>query len=156
MVCKPNTFAGNKAAVYFAIGCPDTKPVDADYKRLGMCTEKSLSFSWDTEDATGDTSPERTRETIVTYKNVTFSASGITRSDDIQNQKTISRHIKNPSDATANEPIAWVKIVTPLEVTEGCFTFTSWEDSFPEGTATWSLEASSCSEVTVSDPKTTP
>ena len=150
--CESGAFTGRDSALYYCIGCPGNKPVLADYKRLGMMRGKTMEVSWDNADATGDMSAEHTKETLVTYKNVTFSGDGVSRKEAVYNQKEVKRHAYNPSDATNGQPYIWLKFITPIDVTEGCFTITSWSDESPhDDVATWSTECSSTGVVEVRD-----
>lgn len=150
--CDSGAFTGRDSALYYCIGCPGNKPVLADYKRLGMMRGKTMEVSWDNADATGDMSAEHTKETLVTYKNVTFSGDGVSRKEAVYNQKEVKRHAYNPSDTTNGQPYIWLKFITPNDVTEGCFTITSWSDEAPhDDVATWSTECSSTGVVEVRD-----
>lgn len=147
---KSGAFAGRDSFVYFALGLPGEKPDEGDYARLGMMRGKTVSVAWDTIDATADMSPKRTKETLVTFKDVSFSGDGVSRMEEAYNQSIVKRHAYNPGEETANQPYVWLKFVTPVDITEGCFTITSWEDSWPfDDVATWSTEAASAGEVDV-------
>ncbi|EEJ5117654.1 hypothetical protein CG651_001195 [Salmonella enterica] len=150
--CESGAFTGRDSALYYCIGCPGNQPTLADYKRLGMMRGKTMEVSWDNADATGDMSAANTKETLVTYKNVTFSGDGVSRKEAVYNQKAVKQHAYNPSDTTNNQPYIWLKFITPIDVTEGCFTITSWSDEAPhDDVATWSTECSSTGIVSVRD-----
>ncbi len=64
----------------------------------------------------------------------------------------MKRHVYNPPADTSNQPYVWLKIISPLDITEGPFLVTSWQDESPhDDVATWSLEASSAGNVDVRD-----
>lgn len=150
--CKSGAFTGRDVVVYYAIGCPDAKPDDEMYKRLGMMRGKTIAAEWDTADATGDMSPAYTKESLVTYKNISFSGDGVTRKEEMYSQSALKRHVYNPPEETSNQPFVWFKIISPNDITEGPFMVTSWSEEAPhDDVSTWSIEASSAGEVEVRD-----
>lgn len=150
--CQKGAFTGRDVAVFFAIACPNAKPADEDYLELGMMRGKTLSVEWETADATADKSADYTQESLVTYKSVSFSGDGVSRTEEIYNQKALKRHTINPGEATGGQPYVWLKIVSPVDVTEGPFLCTNFEEEDPHDDAcTWSIECSSAGQVTVDD-----
>lgn len=150
-MAKSNAGTGRKIAVYYAIGNPDTKPTEADYKRLGMIRGKTRGVNWNTIDATADTSPDNTTESLVSTNEKTLSFDGVSRGDDIQNQNALLDHIEDPSQDTDGQPYAWMKIVNPIinRVIEGCYLFTSLNEEYPyDDVCTWSIEGTSAGKIT--------
>lgn len=151
--CQKGAFLGRDVAVFFAIACPNAKPSSEDYKALGMMRGKTLSVEWETADATADKSADYTKESMVTYKSVSFSGDGVSRAEAIHNQKDLKRHIINPGETTGAQPYVWLKIVSPVDVTEGPFLCTSFKEEDPnDDVSTWSIECESAGKVTVTDP----
>lgn len=151
--CQKGAFLGRDVAVFFAIACPNAKPSSKDYKALGMMRGKTLSVEWETADATADKSADYTKESMVTYKSVSFSGDGVSRAEAIHNKKELKRHIINPGETTGAQPYVWLKIVSPVDVTEGPFLCTSFEEENPnDDVSTWSIECESAGQVTVTDP----
>ena len=150
--CQKGAFTGRDVAVFFAIACPNAKPADEDYLELGMMRGKTLSVEWETADATADKSADYTQESLVTYKSVSFSGDGVSRTEEIYNQKALKRHTINPGEATGGQPYVWLKIVSPVDVTEGPFLCTNFEEDDPhDDVCTWSIECSSAGQVNVDD-----
>ncbi len=150
--CEKGTFTGRDVAVFFAIACPNAKPVAEAYKALGMMRGKTLSVEWETADATADKSADYTKESMVTYKSVSFSGDGVSRTEEIHNQKALKRHVITPGEATGSQPYVWLKIVSPVDVTEGPFLCTSFKEEDPhDDVSTWSIECESAGQVTVGD-----
>jgi predicted secreted protein len=148
--CESGAFTGRDVMVYYYIDCPANKPSTDKYKRLGMMRGKTLGAEWDTADATGDMSPSFTKENLTTYKSVSFSGDGVSRKEEVYNQALLKAHVFNPGPETNNQPFVWLKIVSPLDITEGPFLMPKWEDQAPfDDVATWSTEASSAGGVTV-------
>ncbi|EJL0130669.1 hypothetical protein NL184_000501 [Escherichia coli] len=150
--CQKGAFTGRDVAVFYAIACPNAKPADEDYLGLGMMRAKTLSVEWETADATADKSADYTKESLVTYKSVSFSGDGVSRTEEIYNQKALKRHTINPGEATGGQPYVWLKIVSPMDVTEGPFLCTNFEEDDPyDDVCTWSIECSSAGQVTSDD-----
>lgn len=148
--CESGAFTGRDVMVYYCIACPNEKPTTEQYKRLGMFRGKTTSVEWDTADATGDMSPEFTKENLTTYKSVSFSGDGVSRKEQVYNQAELKAHIFSPSSSTNNQPFVWLKIVSPVDITEGPFLMPKWESQDPhDDVSTWSTEASSAGAVTV-------
>ncbi|EIT0701079.1 hypothetical protein L1G94_000520 [Escherichia coli] len=151
--CEKGTFTGRDVAVFFAIACPNAKPEAEAYKALGMMRGKTLSVEWETADATADKSADYTKESMVTYKSVSFSGDGVSRTEEIYNQKALKRHVINPGETTWAQPYVWLKLVSPFDVTEGPFLCTSFKEEDPhDDVSTWSIECESAGKVTVTDP----
>lgn len=150
--CEKGTFTGRDVAVFFAIACPNAKPEAKAYKALGMMRGKTLSVEWETADATADKSADYTKESMVTYKSVSFSGDGVSRTEEIHNQKALKRHVITPGETTRSQPYVWLKIVSPVDVTEGPFLCTSFKEEDPhDDVSTWSIECESAGKVTVGD-----
>lgn len=150
-MAKNNAGTGRQVAVYYAISAPDAKPADADYKRLGMIREKTRGVNWNTVDATADTSPDNTTESLATTNAKTVSFDGVTRGDDRQNQLLLLDHIDTPSDETDGQPYAWIKMVDPIinRIIEGCYLISSLTENAPhDDVCTWSFEGTSAGKVT--------
>ncbi len=151
--CQKGAFLGRDVAAFYAIACPNAKPSSDDYKALGMMRGKTLSVEWETADATADKSADYTKESMVTYKSVSFSGDGVSRTEEIHNQKALKRHVINPGETTGAQPYVWLKLVSPLDVTEGPFLCTSFKEEDPnDDVSTWSIECESAGQVTVTDP----
>ena len=50
-------YVGRDVMLEYSLQPKDTAPESLVFVRLGMCQEKELNTTWDTVDATGDTSP---------------------------------------------------------------------------------------------------
>lgn len=150
MTCKSTAGVGRDVAAFYAIGCPETKPAEAAFKRLGMCRSKSTNINWNTTDATADTSPDQTTESLVTTKEKTISIDGVSRGDDVNNQSALFNHIDKP-ETTNNQPYVWVRLVNNVMgiTIEGCYLITSLSEEYPyDDVCTWSIEGTSAGEIT--------
>lgn len=136
---------GRDVIVEFAIADEATPPQTAAYKILGMMRGKSLNATWDTVDTTGDKSPDHTKTSLVTFKNVEFSGDGVSYDDEIHNQEILEAHVMKPGVSTGNQPKAWLRITYPSgKKYTGPFIVTNWSNDSPYAdAATWSMSATS-------------
>lgn len=143
-------FTGRDVIVNFAIGLKTDDPGALTFKRLGMMRAKSTKAAWDVVDATADTSPEYTKENLVTFKGVEFTGDGVTYGEDVANQKELKAHVINPGAGTGNQPMVWLQILDPDgDEWLGPFIASEWSDERPYAdVATWSFKAMSNGAVT--------
>ena len=142
-------FVGRSVLLYWSDDPSTTVvPDDADFMRLGGIRGKEYGPEWETADATSDTSPDFTRENLVTFKNNNISLNGVIRQESSSNQLELQDFIDSPPDANNNQPCGWLRIVEPIEgdnefrQTSVPVIFTSWRKSAPhDDVATWTLEA---------------
>lgn len=143
------SFVGRDVIVSFAIKDEKTIPTAPEYKRLGMMRTKDWEVQWDDVDTTGDTSPDYTRTSLVTFKSINFSGDGVSYEDTAQNQAELEGHVFSPGAATLGQPKAWLKIEFPDFTYYGPFLFTSFSRSAPfDDAVTWSSSAKSNGAVT--------
>ncbi len=139
-------YVGRDVKVEFALKAETLpKPAAGDYKVLGMMRAKSINTTWDTVDTTGDKSPDFTKTSLVTFKNVEFSGDGVSYDDDVHNQEALEAHVVSPPAETGNQPKVWLKITYPSgKFYEGPFIVSSWSNDSPYANeATWSMSATS-------------
>ncbi len=143
---------GRDVKVEFALK-PETlpKPAAGDYKILGMMRAKSINTTWDTVDTTADKSPNFTKTSLVTFKNVEFSGDGVSYDDEVHNQELLEKHVVSPPEETGYQPKVWFKITYPSgKVYEGPFIVSSWSNDSPYANeATWSISSQSNGDVTL-------
>lgn len=142
---------GRDVQVEFAIAQEDAAVGTLTWLTLGMMRGKSINTSWDTADSTADDSPDFTKTSLVTFKNVEFSGDGVSYDDAVYNQETLEAHVVSPGAATSNQPKAWFRLTYPSgKVYVGPFLITEWSNDSPySDTATWSITASSNGQVTL-------
>jgi predicted secreted protein len=142
-------FVGRDVLMEFAIAKEDASVGALSFQTLGMMRQKSMKTSWDTVDTTADNSPQFTRTSLVTFKNVEFSGDGVSYTDAVHNQQTMKAHVINPGSTTDNQPKVWFRMTGPDGTYIGPFIVSEWSDdrSF-DAEATWSLSASSNGAVT--------
>jgi predicted secreted protein len=108
-------FVGRDTVVEFAIVPPDTTPTDLDWKILGCTRSKAINLQWDEVDTTSSCTEGNIRESLVTYKNETFSFDGVSSADETKNQEALYLHIRNPD---GGQPTGWMRFSDPRSSTE--------------------------------------
>lgn len=142
---------GRDVIVEFAIADEATPPETDAYKVLGMMRDKNLSTTWDTVDTTADKSPNFTKTSLVTFKNVEFSGGGVSYSEAVHNQALLEAHVVNPPQATGHQPKAWFRLTYPGgKKYTGPFIVSEWSNASPYAdAATWTIKAASNGDVTL-------
>jgi hypothetical protein len=141
---------GRDWIVEYAIADENAVPASLTLKRLGMMRDKSINTSWDKADTTADQSPAFTKTSLVTFKMVEFSGSGVSYSDSVYNQDEFRAHVVSPGSATANQPKAWLKLTDSVTGANyfGPFIVDKFGDAKPYSDATtWDMTASSNGDV---------
>lgn len=140
---------GRDVLVEFAIADEDASPASLTFINLGMMRGKSMKTSWDTADTTADDSPNFTKTSLVTFKNVEFSGDGVSYDDAVFNQEALEAHVVSPGPATANQPKVWFRLTYPSgKKYEGPFIVSEWSNDSPYAdAATWSITAASNGDV---------
>lgn len=140
---------GRDVQVEFAIAAETATEGTVTWKTLGMMRGKSINTSWDTADTTADSSPDFTKTSLVTFKNVEFSGDGVSYDDAVHNQEELEAHVVSPGAGTANQPKVWFRLTYPSgKKYVGPFIVTEWSNDSPySDTATWSITATSNGEV---------
>jgi len=141
-----SAFSGRDVIAEFAIAKEDATIGSLAWQRLGMVrSKKGPSVKWDDADTTADMSPQFTKTSLVTFKEIEFGGDGVSYSDAVYNQKTLKAHVANPGVATDYQPKVWWRI-TELDGSQwvGPFLMLSWESDAPyDGPATFSFASKS-------------
>lgn len=142
-------YTGRDVLIEFAIADENATLASLTFVPIGMMRGKGMNVNWDVVDATGDRSPQFTRQSLVTYKQVEFSGDGVAYTEAIHNQSQLKAHIYNPPASTGNQPNACIRQTAPDGVTVGPFIFSAWESASPfDDVVTWSTSAQSNGAVT--------
>lgn len=142
---------GRDVVVEFALAAEDAVEASLTWLTLGMMRGKSISTTWDTADTTADASPDFTKTSLVTFKNVEFSGDGVSYDDAVHNQETLEAHVVSPGSGTGNQPKVWFRLTYPNgKKYTGPFIVTEWANDSPHSAeATWSISAMSNGQVTL-------
>ncbi|WP_025516762.1 Ig-like domain-containing protein [Bordetella trematum] len=146
MACKQKKFPGKVVIIEYVIGCPSVFPSASEWKRIGAMRAKEYTLSWDSTDATDDSSVGSIRESLMTFLSVELSGDGTIKNDNGQDEKSVvelEKHVSNPI-ATGGQPAAWFRITDPrltrtvyMNISE----FTPLSAPYDDVT-TWSFSAS--------------
>lgn len=140
---------GRDVVIEFAIAQEDATYESLSFSVLGMMRDKGMEVTWDKADATADDSPDFTKESMTTFKEVKFTGSGVSRNEAVYNQATLKSHIYNPGAGTDYMPKVWLRQTAHDGVTYGPFLFDSHSSSAPYADAiTWQISATSNGAVT--------
>jgi len=138
-------FVGRNVAVEFSLADETATVGSLTWTRLGAMRGKTLSGSWDTVDATGDTSAGNSKEMLATFFGMEFSGDGVAYGEAVSGQKALRAHFMNPPSGTQYQPKAWIRITEPDgSITVGPFMLSEFSAEFPHAdVATWSIKATS-------------
>lgn len=142
---------GRDVAVEFAIAPESATVGSLTWLDLGMVRAKEgPSVQWDKADTTADSSPQYTKTSLTTFKEITFGGNGIAYDDAAYNQKILKAHVANPGSATQGQPKVWWRITEPDgSQWVGPFLMDSWNSSAPyDGPATFEFSSTSNGAVT--------
>lgn len=115
--CKSNAYSGKDVALEYALACGDVDPLGVGFNwlPLGAMRTKEFGLTWDTTDASSDQSIGALRENIATFKSLTISGDGVAYRTDTarSNLKALTKHVFNPGDDFADQPVAWLRMTFP-------------------------------------------
>ncbi len=146
-----NAYTGRDVMMEISLQSPSIDPATINWERLGMMRSKELNISWDTADATGDTSPNFLKSNLATFKGVTISGDYVCQLPDTANQGDFEDHIFNPPVETRNQPFVWFRLTfgTNGRVVVGNFLVNESSSSAPySDVVTGSFSAMSEGDVT--------
>jgi predicted secreted protein len=138
-------FVGRLLAVEYAIADETATPGSLTRTRLGAMRGKSLTCTWDSVDATADTSAGSSKEMLTTFFGMEFSGDGVWHGEAVTGLKALRAHFMNPPVGTQYTPKAWFWLTEPDgSVTFANFIVTEFGFEGPHAdAATWSLSATS-------------
>lgn len=142
--CKSTKYVGRDVVLEYAIGCGDTLPVEADWKRFGSMRTKEFNLEWETADATADDSIGALRENLATFQSLTISGDGTCKASGAGSANLIelTKHVANPV-ATAGQPVVWMRMTFPDLTFTAYMLLTTMSRSAPfDDVTTYSMEAS--------------
>lgn len=147
-------FVGRDTVVEFALVDADGTPSEEDWKVLGCTRSKALNLQWDEVDTTSSCTQGNIRESLVTYKNETFSIDGVSSADDSKNQEALYLHIRTPD---GGQPVGWLRFSDPRSSSEmleiqapALFTQFNKTRNY-DAEATWTMEGRLIGEGTVAE-----
>lgn len=138
-------FVGRLLAVEYAIADETATPSGLTRTRMGAMRGKSLTGTWDTVDATADTSAGNSKEMLTTFFGMEFSGDGVWHGEIVDGLKALRAHFMSPPIATQYTPKVWLWLTEPDgSVVSGNFIITEFGFEGPHAdVATWSLSSTS-------------
>lgn len=103
-------YVGRDVLLEYSTQPPETAADQLVFTRLGMCRGKELNLTWDTVDATGDTSANFLKENLATFKSATVSGDYVSMATDIEGQAAFEDHILIPPVSTGYQPFMWLRL----------------------------------------------
>jgi len=141
MACETEKYVGRVVVLEYAIGCGDTLPVEADWKRIGSMRSKEFALAWDNIDTTADDSIGSLRENLATFQTLAISGDGLAKASGTNNLVELTKHFVNPT-ATNGQPVAWMRMTFPDLTFTAFMLLTTLSRSVPyDDAVTYSLEA---------------
>lgn len=144
MACKKLKFTGKDVIVRYFIGCPDTLPLETEWKRMMALRSRGMEITWDTADATDGDSVGALRENLATFQNMSISGDGTvkTAGAGADNHREFTKHVINPV-ATGGQPAMWLQLIYPdLTFTAYCLVSTLSRTGAYDDVVTYAFEAS--------------
>lgn len=143
MACTSKKYVGREVLLEFVIACGDEMPAENDWLLIGAGRSKSMTFTWDTVDATADDVEGAIRDNLATWLNFELSADGVARraDDATANQALLFKHFINPVQ-TGGQPIIVIRVTDPKITVVAAMLLSEFSFEFPnDDVATWSLSA---------------
>jgi len=143
MACVSKKYVGREVLLEFAIQCGDVMPAEDDWLIIGAGRSKSMTYTWDTVDATADDVEGAIRDNLATWLNFELSMDGVNRrtDDETSNQIALRKHFLNPVE-TGGQPIVVIRVTEPAITTVAAMLLSEFSLEFPyDDVATWSISA---------------
>lgn len=116
MACKLPGYVGRDVLLEVAYACGDVDPDTLTFQALGSLRTKEFGLTWDTADASSDSSVDNLRENLATFKTLAISGDGVSKRSTSNGQSPVTiltKHVANPGAAFSNQPVAWVRMTFP-------------------------------------------
>lgn len=144
MACKNQKYSGRVVVLEYQIGCGDTLPNPAGWKRFSAMRTKEFTLEWETIDATADDSVGSLRENIASFQTLSISGDGTAKASGkgFENLVELTKHVANPT-ATDGQPVVWMRMTFPDITFTAFMLLSSMSRSAPyDDLVTYSMEAS--------------
>lgn len=144
MACKSQKYSGRVVVLDYQIGCGDTLPDPAKWKRFSAMRTKEFTLEWETVDATADDSIGSLRENIASFQTLSISGDGTAKASGkgFENLVELTKHVANPA-ATDGQPVVWMRMTFPDITFTAFMLLSSMSRSAPyDDLVTYSMEAS--------------
>lgn len=119
MACKLPGYVGRDVILEYAFACGDVDPTDPDFAWTPFASlrTKEFNLTWDTADASSDSSPNNLRENLATFQTLEISGDGVAKRSTevgVQDAFTIlTKHVVKPGAEYSDQPVAWLRMTFP-------------------------------------------
>lgn len=119
MACKLPGYVGRDVLLEYGFACGDVNPVDPDFvwTPFASLRTKEFNLTWDTADASSDSSPNNLRENLATFQTLEISGDGVAKQATAVGEQSaftiLTKHVVRPGAAYSNQPVAWVRMTFP-------------------------------------------
>jgi len=115
--CKLPGYVGRDVSLEIAYACGDVDVNTLTWTAFGSLRTKSFELTWDTADASSDSSINSLRENLATFQNFTISGDGVAKraveAGEVSTFTQLTKHVARPGPDYSNQPVAWLRITFP-------------------------------------------
>lgn len=117
--CKLPGYVGRDVLLEYGLACGDVNPTDPSFSWTPFASlrTKEFNLTWDTADASSDSSPNSLRENLATFQTLEISGDGVAKQatavGEVSAFTTLTKHVVRPGAAFSNQPVAWLRITFP-------------------------------------------
>lgn len=119
MACKLPGYVGRDVLLEYGLACGDVDPTDPDFNWTAFASMRTKEFNltWDTADASSDSSPNNLRENLATFQSLEISGDGVAKRSTVVGEQSaftlLTKHVVRPGPDFSNQPVAWVRMTFP-------------------------------------------
>lgn len=118
MACKLPGYVGRDVALEYGLACGDVDPTAPDFNWTPFASLRTKDFglTWDTADASSDSSINNLRENLATFLSLEISGDGVAKQSTGGEPGAftlLTRHVVNPGADFSNQPVAWLRMTFP-------------------------------------------
>lgn len=117
--CKLPGYVGRDVLLEYGLACGDVNPTDPAFNWTAFASlrTKEFNLTWDTADASSDSSPNNLRENLATFQTLEISGDGVAKQatavGEVSAFTTLTKHVVRPGAAFSNQPVAWLRMTFP-------------------------------------------
>jgi uncharacterized protein YjdB len=119
MACKLPGYVGRDVLLEYGLACGDVNPIDPDFAWTPFASlrTKDFSLTWDTADASSDSSPNNLRENLATFQTLEISGDGVAKQATTIGEQSaftiLTKHVVRPGPAFSHQPVVWLRMTFP-------------------------------------------
>lgn len=119
MACKLPGYVGKDVTLELGYACGDVDPTAPSFNWTAFASlrTKSFNLTWDTADASSDSSPNNLRENLATFQSLEISGDGVAKRATVLGEEdaftTLTKHVVRPGPEYSNQPVVWLRMTFP-------------------------------------------